>query len=641
MDNNWFGKDMIWWKGVVEDRHDPLFLGRCRVRIFGWHTQDKVQMPTEALPWCLPSLPIDNGRNPVGLREGDWCWGFFMDGQEAQQPIICGFTPGVPEEPANPEVGYYDPTPEEELTVDKQPRPPEFAPVADAPEDGGDGGETEVLGRFDDPNRLPGGNVAFGELQKDYNPATYKWDVNRDGQYDAQDAQLISDPDGDGVPGTGEGTDEVFTGGQAATIAYPMSRYPLEPFLNEPTTPRIARNEKIEETIVAKKKGQLSNAEAAAHEAMGVGSDEPADAEAFAEPETPYAAKYPFNHVYESESGHYQEIDDTPGAERLHWYHRSGSFTEIHPDGTEVHKTVKKGFHFVVEEFNFATLGFANFTASQAFRIKAGSEMNLASGANQNQDVGGNHNTLVKGDSNTKILKNKYVVIDGDARVLVKGNCNLAVEKDFKAKVDGNIMMDAGGEMCLTSTGKMTLTAPDMHLVAGLVEANVKFAATAGMAMLGPPQQANPVPCTLVNDADNKDNFDQAPANPKEGFIWDQPKGDLWKPISDSDGNAVSLSLSLGQPHFLVEALPTGALEPVSIKYKHKDGRIVQWDVIRPVHTPGNRILEAGRYSGNGNGGRDHYRWKKPGADYPTQMFLRIGGYYQLILSSDTRHEAF
>jgi len=42
------GKDgFIWWNGVVEDRKDPLFLGRCRVRILGWHTADKSELPTE------------------------------------------------------------------------------------------------------------------------------------------------------------------------------------------------------------------------------------------------------------------------------------------------------------------------------------------------------------------------------------------------------------------------------------------------------------------------------------------------------------------------------------------------------------------------------------------------------------------
>lgn len=639
-EENWFGTEMIWWKGVVEARKDPLFLGRCKVRIFGWHTQDKTQMPTENLPWALPSLPIDNGRSPVGLREGDWCWGFFMDGKEAQQPIMCGFTPGIPEEAANPETGYYDPTPEEELTTALQPRPPEFSPIVEATEGEEAAAQAEVKGRFDDPNKLPGANVVFGELQKDYNPANYKWDVNNDGVYNAVDALQIVDPDGDGVPGTGEGTEDVFSG-EFAAVSYPMSRYPLEPYLNEPTTPRISRNEKIEETIVAKKKGLLDTAEAADHEAMGVGSDQPAEAEAFGEPETPYAAVYPFNHVYESESGHYTEIDDTPGAERLHWYHRSGTFKEIHPDGTQVEKVVKKGFHFVVEEHTFATKKFANFSAAQAFRINAGAEMNLKSGADQNRDVGGNANTLVKGDSNNKILKNHYTVIDGDVRILVKGSVYLAVEGDLKTKVKGDILMDAGGDICLTAAGGMHMTAPQIHMVTPVVEANVKFALSAASSPIGPPTPAVPLPCTAINDADNKDNFAEAPASPKEGFIWEEHTGDLWKPISDSDGNAVSLSLSIGQPHFLLEALPTGTLEDVTIKYKHKDGTITQWDVKRPVHTPGVRILETGVYKGNGNGGRDHYRWKKPGAEYPVQMYLRIGSYEQLILSADVRHEAF
>ncbi len=43
------------------------------------------------------------------------------------------------------------------------------------------------------------------------------------------------------------------------------------------------------------------------------------------EPETPYAALYPRNHVYESEGGHLREMDDTLGAERIHERHASGS----------------------------------------------------------------------------------------------------------------------------------------------------------------------------------------------------------------------------------------------------------------------------------------------------------------------------
>ena len=46
----------IWFVGVVEDRKDPLKLGRCKVRCVGWHSPDKTQLPTNALPVTL-SVP--------------------------------------------------------------------------------------------------------------------------------------------------------------------------------------------------------------------------------------------------------------------------------------------------------------------------------------------------------------------------------------------------------------------------------------------------------------------------------------------------------------------------------------------------------------------------------------------------------
>ena len=42
---------------------------------------------------------------------------------------------------------------------------------------------------------------------------------------------------------------------------------------------------------------------------------------------------YPFNHVYESESGHVFEIDDTSGGERLLRQHKSGTYEEIIASG--------------------------------------------------------------------------------------------------------------------------------------------------------------------------------------------------------------------------------------------------------------------------------------------------------------------
>ena len=62
------------------------------------------------------------------------------------------------------------------------------------------------------------------------------------------------------------------------------------------------------------------------------------------EPAPRYDAEYPFNHVRFTESGHVQEFDDTPGAERIHTQHRSGTFEEFGPDGERVLKVVNRNY---------------------------------------------------------------------------------------------------------------------------------------------------------------------------------------------------------------------------------------------------------------------------------------------------------
>jgi len=110
------GKDgFVWWQGVVEDRYDPLYLGRCRIRILGWHTEDKTDMPTESLPWAYPIQPIISaaqtgvGISPTGPVEGTWVVGFYRDGEQAQEPVFFGTLGGIPADPADSSKGFADP----------------------------------------------------------------------------------------------------------------------------------------------------------------------------------------------------------------------------------------------------------------------------------------------------------------------------------------------------------------------------------------------------------------------------------------------------------------------------------------------------------------------------------------------------
>lgn len=109
------GKSFVWWFGVVEGRGDPLQIGRVRVRIYSWHSPDKIRVPIEALQWAEVVSPItsaalgDVGQSPSGLLEGSWVIGFFKDGTEAQQPMVLGSLSGIPDAYPDFNQGFSDP----------------------------------------------------------------------------------------------------------------------------------------------------------------------------------------------------------------------------------------------------------------------------------------------------------------------------------------------------------------------------------------------------------------------------------------------------------------------------------------------------------------------------------------------------
>ena len=106
---------MYWFTGVVEDRNDPMSMGRVKVRVHGIHTDDKTLIPTEDLPWSHVMTPITSsslggiGTSATGIQEGSWVIGYFYDGADMQENIILGTLPSRPYKP-NPELGFYDPT---------------------------------------------------------------------------------------------------------------------------------------------------------------------------------------------------------------------------------------------------------------------------------------------------------------------------------------------------------------------------------------------------------------------------------------------------------------------------------------------------------------------------------------------------
>ena len=99
---------MNFYYGVVENRQDPLRLGRCQVRVVGLHTHDKSQLPSADLPWATPVQPVTSaamngiGYSPIGPVEGTAVIIMFADAAQ-QQPIILGTVGGIPSVPLPPD----------------------------------------------------------------------------------------------------------------------------------------------------------------------------------------------------------------------------------------------------------------------------------------------------------------------------------------------------------------------------------------------------------------------------------------------------------------------------------------------------------------------------------------------------------
>jgi len=152
------------------------------------------------------------------------------------------------------------------------------------------------------------------------------------------------------------------------------------------------------------------------------------DGTAFNEPVTPYNAQYPYNHVYESEAGHIREIDDTPGAERIHERHSSGTGYEIHPKGDKVTRVKNDNYTLVTGD------DFAHIKGNQSTTTDGGVRVFVnADGATED----GHYTIEVGNNANVNIQVNK-----GDVNVVTtEGDINLKSGKSIHMEASQGIYM--------------------------------------------------------------------------------------------------------------------------------------------------------------------------------------------------------
>jgi hypothetical protein len=303
-------RNPLFFIGVVENRIDERLEGRVQVRAFGIHGTVN-DIPSEDLPWAIPIMgSYDANTPPPPLNS--WVFGFFLDGRDAQQPMILGLIPTQMTQVVNPEVNGWGAIPPTDADLLSQ---------GSRPED-------------------------FGQ----------------------------------------------------------------------PSQSRLMRGENIEETYVLNQEmNRLKSVSAAGSSDLN-----------WSEPSTAYNSQYPFNRVIETAGGHSIELDDTPGAERIMIYHKSGSFVQIDTNGTKTDKSMGDKY-----EINHR---------------------------NQHVYIGGR----------------SLVTIQGDSHVLVNGNKTEEITGDYVQLVHGNHMLSVAGQSNFNASDEIQIRAAKLRFEANVEGINLK-----------------------------------------------------------------------------------------------------------------------------------------------------------------------
>ncbi len=240
---------------------------------------------------------------------------------------------------------------------------------------------------------------------------------------------------------------------QSSGFYDPNGIYPK--YRNEPDTNRLAVNDE--------NKPHLANTLRIATRITGIATADfnafvnsdgspvtASDGDTFDQPAIPYNAEYPYNNVYESESGHIREIDDTSGAERIHERHRTGTSYEIDNNGNKVEIIKGKSYRLLSNKEQVQITGNSDITIDGRHKLY----INKSNTLNNHYDIqigaGASINIQVdSGDVNIHTIQGKINMNAG-------GDYNLKVGGNYTVEVAGNTLETIEGTKTSNTTGAVT-----------------------------------------------------------------------------------------------------------------------------------------------------------------------------------------
>ena len=403
MSQNYFmGLDgFVWFTGVVEDRNDPDSLGRVRVRCLGYHTEDLTDIPTNDLPWATVMAPTTNP-SMQGLGQTP---SFLVEGT-----WVVGFFADAKEKQQPIIIGSLPGIPEDPADYSKGFNDPR-SPYSTQPEYAG----TPTYGPYP---------VDGEEYEMPSGHETGEPDTSRLAQGEVSETH-----------------DSLAARRNTRQTDIPIA---TQPFL-----------ETVSDSAVEEERGTFNEPH-----------PKNIDYETLEEAGGNYiSALYPYNHVFESESGHITEVDDTPNAERTFRQHKSGTYEEIIADGTKTTKVIGDNFEIIMGQSNVYISGAVNLTIGGTVRHLVKGDYHLEVEGNYTQKIhknfrrkigagesGGNVEEEIKGNVATNISENIKGRIGGDVDVTTEGNETRINNGTFDLMAKSDIML-------ATTGGKLTLNA--------------------------------------------------------------------------------------------------------------------------------------------------------------------------------------
>ena len=222
----------------------------------------------------------------------------------------------------------------------------------------------------------------------------------------------------------------------------PTATYPTKEYVGQSETNKLAQGDPRGTIVTKKLKERMLGAKLPGGQAWD-------------EPETSYRGAYPYNKVTQTESGHIIEIDDTPGSERLHIYHKSGTYVEIDPNGSVIKRTRGSSYEIIDKNGKISIAGRADISVNGACNIYVGNDANI--------EVEGDVNLTCHNDI-TAQAGGTFNLSSTEEFNITSANVNIEAYTDFNLR-SGNEMFVRADKNLYTSTGENQYeeTGKDLH----------------------------------------------------------------------------------------------------------------------------------------------------------------------------------